>query len=41
MKATKDWETVEKEQSLHELIGRIERMCVGFDDHWQSVYNLV
>ena len=23
LKATKDWETVEKEQSLHELIGRI------------------
>ncbi len=41
MKATKDWEMVEKEQSLHELIKRIERIWVGFDDHRQSVYNLI
>jgi hypothetical protein len=32
---------VEKEQSLHELIKRIERIWVGFDDHRQSVYNLI
>ena len=41
LKTTKDWETVEKEQSLHELIKRIEKICVGFDDHRQLVYNLV
>ncbi len=41
LKATKDWETVEKEQSLHELIRRIERICVGFDDRRQLMYNLV
>ena len=28
-------------QSLHQLILKIERICVGFDDHKQKVYNLV
>ena len=41
LKATKDWENVQSEQSLHELIKRIEKICVGFDDHKQSVFNLV
>ena len=35
------WETVLTDQSLHELILKIERICVGFDDHKQEVYNLV
>ena len=41
LKATKNWEDVQSEQSLHELIKRIEKICVGFDDHKQSVFNLV
>ena len=41
LKATKDWETVEQEQSLHDLISQVERICVGFDDHKQDVFNLV
>jgi hypothetical protein len=41
LKATKDWDVVQSEQSLHELIKRIEKICVGFDDHKQSVFNLV
>ena len=41
MKATKDWDVVQSQQSLHELIRRIEKICVGFDDHKQSVFNLV
>jgi len=41
LKATKDWDVVQPEQSLHELIRRIEKNCVGFDDHKQSVFNLV
>ena len=41
LKATKDWDVVQSEQSLHELIRRIEKICVGFDDHKQSVFNLV
>jgi hypothetical protein len=39
LKATKDWDVVQSEQSLHELIRRIEKICVGFDDH--KVFNLV
>jgi len=41
LKATKNWENVQSEQSLHELIKRIEKICIGFDDHKQSVFNLV
>jgi len=41
LKATKNWENVQSEQSLHELIKRIEKICVGFDDHKQSVFNLM
>ena len=26
---------------LHNLINKIERICVGFDDHKQEVFNLV
>ena len=41
LKATKNWENVQTDQSLHELIKRIEKICVGFDDHKQSAFNLV
>ena len=41
LKATKDWVVLQSEQSLHELVRRIEKICVGFDDHKQSVFNLV
>ncbi len=41
LKTTKDWETVQKEQLLHNLIMKIKKICVGFDDHKQSVFNLV
>ena len=41
LKASKDWETVEQEQSLHNLISQVERICVGFDNHEQDVFNLV
>ena len=41
LKATKDWDIVQSEQSLHELIRRIEKICVGFDNHKQSVFNLI
>ena len=41
LKGLKNWENVESDQSLHELIKRIEKICVGFDDHKQSVFNLV
>ena len=31
LKVTKDWEVMKLEQSLHKLIRRIEKICVGFD----------
>ena len=41
LEATTGWETIQNNQELHELISKIERICVGFDDHKQEVYNLV
>jgi hypothetical protein len=41
LESTDDWERTQKEQSLHELIQKIERVCVGFDNHKQEVFNLV
>jgi len=41
LKGTDDWESIQKDQSLHELINKIERICMGFDDHKQEVFNLV
>jgi hypothetical protein len=41
LKPSKDWETVEQEQSLHDLIFQVERICVGFNHHKQDVFNLV
>ena len=35
------WETIQTDQSLHQLILKLERICVGFDNHKQDVYNLV
>ena len=41
LEASNDWERTQREQSLHELISKIERICVGFDDHNQELFNLV
>jgi hypothetical protein len=41
LELTDNWERTQKEQSLHELIQKIERVCVGFDDHKQEVFNLI
>ena len=35
------WETILTDQSLHELILKIDRICVGFDDHKQEFHNLL
>jgi hypothetical protein len=40
LEGTDDWATTQKEQSLHNLINKIERICVGFDDHKQEVQAL-
>jgi hypothetical protein len=39
--ATDDWDKTQRDQSLHKLIQKIERICIGFDDHKQAVLNLV
>jgi hypothetical protein len=41
LKSSNDWERIQKAQSLHKLIAKIEKICVGFDDHKQEVLNLV
>ncbi len=41
LKLMDDWERTQKEQSLHELIQKIELVCMGFDDHKQEVFDLV
>ena len=35
LESSDGWETVLTDQSLHELILKIERIYVGFDDHKQ------
>ena len=37
LESSDGWETVLTDQSLHELILKIEPICVGFDDHKQEV----
>jgi hypothetical protein len=41
LKLTENWEVTQKEQLLHDLISEVEKICVGFDDHKQEVFNLV
>ena len=38
LKVMRDWETVQATQALNKLIKRIEKICVGFDNHKQSVF---
>jgi hypothetical protein len=41
LEGTNDWERIQQDQSLHKLIQKVERICVGFNDHKQEVFNLV
>ena len=41
LEASNEWDRVQREQLLHDLISKIERICIGFDDHKQEVFNLV
>ena len=41
LEASENWSSIETEQSLQGLINAIERVCVGFDDHKQTMYNIV
>jgi hypothetical protein len=38
LKSSDDWERIQKAQSLHALIMKIEKICVGFNDHKQEVF---
>jgi hypothetical protein len=40
LKSSDDWERIQKAQSLHKLIAKIEKICMGFDNHKQEVFNL-
>jgi hypothetical protein len=39
--ATHNWEMTQRGLLLHDLICKIERICVGFDDHKQEVLHLI
>jgi hypothetical protein len=41
LESSDNWETTQRQQSLHELIQKLERICVGFEEHKQEVFNLV
>ena len=41
LQSEQGWEAVERGQTTHELIGRIERVATGFEEHKQETYNLV
>ena len=41
LKGTNNWESIQRDQFLHNLVNKIERICVGFDDHKQEVFNLI
>ncbi len=36
-----DWDCIQREQSLHDLITKIKQICIGFDNHMQEIFNLV
>jgi len=33
LEASDEWDKVQRKQLLHDLISKIERICIGFDDH--------
>ncbi len=37
LKAMDDWDKTQRDQSLHELIQKIECICIRFNDHKQEV----
>ncbi len=41
LEATEDWERIQREQLLDEPIIKIKRICIGFNDHKQEIFNLV
>ena len=41
LEASANWGQIEADQSLHDLINAIEKICVGHDDTNQDMYNAV
>ena len=41
LEASKDWDHIERDQSFHNLIKKIKRIFVGFDNQKQEIFNLV
>ena len=41
LEASNGWDKTQRDQSLHDLITKIKRICIGFDDNKQEVFNLV
>ncbi len=41
LEAMDNWKRIQREQLLDELIMKIKRICIGFNDHKQEVFNLV
>jgi hypothetical protein len=41
LEASNNWDCIQREQSLHDLITKIEQICVGFNNHKQEIFNLV
>jgi len=41
LETTEKWTTIECDQSLHELINAIQKICVGHYDTNQDMYNVV
>ncbi len=41
LETSDNWEATQRKQPLHDLIQKIECVCIGFDDCKQEVFNLV
>ncbi len=41
LEASKDWDCIQKEQLIHNLIMKIKQIYIGSDNHKQEIFNLV
>jgi hypothetical protein len=41
LEVSSNWQHIQDEQLLHELIQKVKRICIRFNNHKQEVYNLV
>ncbi len=38
LEVSNDWDKTKREQLLHDLISKIKRICIGFNNHKQEVF---